>query len=113
VYPHLIYPIKGWELKMGELCEKGTQLRPHIVWFGEAVPEMERSALITSMADIFIVIGTSLEVYPAAGLVDLAPEGSEKYFIDPSAREMPQLNITTIRSAAGSAVPELVERLLS
>ncbi|NLF43459.1 MAG: NAD-dependent deacylase, partial [Bacteroidales bacterium] len=63
---NLIYDIKGWELKMGDLCEKGSQLRPHIVWFGEAVPMIDTAALLSSKADIFIVVGTSLNVYPAA-----------------------------------------------
>ena len=69
VDPALVYNIKGWELKMGDKCEKGSQLRPYIVWFGEEVPMIVPAAELSAMADIFIVIGTSLNVYPAAGLI--------------------------------------------
>src|SRR5687767_5294176 len=65
VDPSLIYPIKDWELKLGDKCEKGSQLRPNIVWFGEMVPMMEVAASIAAEADIFIVAGTSMLVYPA------------------------------------------------
>jgi NAD-dependent deacetylase len=112
-YPHLTYPINGWELGMDEVCEKGFPLRPHIVWFGEEVPEMDKAAMIVSRADIFIVIGTSLEVYPAAGLVNLAPEEALKFIIDPNARELEHIsNLTVIRENAGTAVPKLVEQFL-
>ena len=70
--PELIYDIKGWELKKGDKCERGSQLRPHIVWFGEEVPNIVTAAQISSKADIYIVIGTSLNVYPAAGLMSYA-----------------------------------------
>src|SRR5688572_9286591 len=69
----LVYPIKGWELKRGDLCEKGSQLRPNIVWFGEMVPLMEVAARHASRADIFLVVGTSMVVYPAAGLIHYVP----------------------------------------
>ncbi len=72
-HPELIYPIAGWELKMDETCEKGFPLRPYIVWFGEAVPAMDSAIQQVLTTDIFLIIGTSLEVYPAAGLVDYAP----------------------------------------
>jgi NAD-dependent deacetylase len=70
---NLVYP---WDedLKPGDLCEKGSQLRPHIVWFGEAVPMLERAAMLAESADIFMVVGTSLQVYPAAGLMQYAPK---------------------------------------
>src|ERR1035437_2298844 len=69
----LIYQIKGTELNIGDTCELGSQLRPHIVWFGEMVPAIEEAGRISSKADIFIIIGTSLNVYPAAGLVNFTP----------------------------------------
>jgi NAD-dependent deacetylase len=69
VNEHLIYPITGYEIKEGDICEKGSQLRPHIVWFGEAVPEMDAAIAIAEQADVFITIGTSLNVYPAANLI--------------------------------------------
>ncbi len=81
--PHLVYPVKDEEIKMGALCEHGSQLRPHVVWFGEAVPMIETAAKICSEADIFVLIGTSLAVYPAAGLVDYVPKAVPKYIIDP------------------------------
>ncbi|MCZ4243786.1 SIR2 family NAD-dependent protein deacylase [Pedobacter punctiformis] len=85
----LAYPIKGWELKMGDLCKMGSQLRPHVVWFGENVPMIETAAKICSNADIFILIGTSLAVYPAAGLIDFVPPSTPKYIIDP---RIPEVN---------------------
>ena len=71
------------DIHLGDKADDGSQLRPFIVWFGEAVPEIERAAEIASMADIFVVIGTSLNVYPAAGLVQFVPAHSPVYLIDP------------------------------
>lgn len=111
--PNLTYDISGWELKMGELCELGSQLRPHVVWFGEAVPMIEKAAKECYVADIFIVIGTSLKVYPAAGLIDLVPAKAKKILVDPRALEISAKNIEMIPGNAATAVPELVERLLN
>lgn len=111
--PKLTYDIPGSELKMGELCELGSQLRPHVVWFGEAVPMIENAAKECYEADIFIVIGTSLQVYPAAGLIDLVPAKAEKILVDPRAMEISAKNIEMIPENAAAAVPELVERLLN
>ena len=83
VHPQLIYPIRGSELNLGEKCERGFQLRPHIVWFGEDVPEMESAIELTSRADILVVIGTSLAVYPAASLLWYARPSIPVYYIDP------------------------------
>ncbi|MBL0256058.1 MAG: NAD-dependent deacylase [Bacteroidetes bacterium] len=108
----LIYPIQGWEMQEGALCPKGSLLRPHIVWFGEMVPMLPIAAELVSDADIFIVIGTSLAVYPAASLVDYAPYDCLKFLIDPSESvHIPGVEI--IRSNAGTGVPLLVERLLA
>jgi NAD-dependent deacetylase len=107
---NLIYDIDGWELNEGQKCERGSQLRPHIVWFGEMVPELESSARIVATADIFLVIGTSLQVYPASGLIHYAPYEADKYYIDPKA-EMLNSDFTIIRKNAGVAVPELIARL--
>jgi len=113
VDPSLVYELKGWELKKGDLCEKGSQLRPHIVWFGEPVPMIEQAAKISAKADIMIVIGTSLQVYPAAGLIHYAFAGAPKYYIDPKAVAVPFIpNLEIIRKTAGEGVPELVDRLL-
>lgn len=80
----LVYDMDDWELKLGDTCEKGSQLRPHIVWFGEMVPMIEPAAAESMTADIFMVVGTSLQVYPAAGLVDYARPEIPKFLIDPN-----------------------------
>ena len=82
-HPELVYELKGWELKLGDLCEKGSQLRPHIVWFGESVDNIGIAMQIVQTADILVVVGTSLNVYPAAGLVQFAPQNAQIYVIDP------------------------------
>jgi len=87
--PALIYPIRGWELKVGDKCEKGSQLRPNIVWFGEMVPKMDEAIQEALNADIFIVIGTSMVVYPAAGLMEYVKDQIPKYVIDPNLPEIP------------------------
>jgi len=113
VDPSLVYELKGWELKRGDLCEKGSQLRPHIVWFGEPVPLIVDAAKMVEQADILIIIGTSMQVYPAAGLVHYAFAGAPKYYIDPKATSVPFIPLLeVIRKTAGEGVPELVERLM-
>jgi NAD-dependent deacetylase len=113
VDPSLVYELKGWELKRGDLCEKGSQLRPHIVWFGEPVPLIMEAAKLVEQADIVIIIGTSLQVYPAAGLIHYAFAGAPKYYIDPKAVSVPFIPmLETIRKTAGEGVPELVSRLM-
>jgi NAD-dependent deacetylase len=110
----LVYELKGWELKRGELCEKGSQLRPHIVWFGEPVPLITEAARLVEQADIVIIIGTSLKVYPAAGLIHYAFAGAPKYYIDPRETAMPFIPmLEIIQKTAGEGVPELVDRLLA
>ncbi|MCB0354784.1 MAG: NAD-dependent protein deacylase [Bdellovibrionales bacterium] len=81
--PTAIYEIEGDELRMGEVCEVGSQLRPHVVWFGEPVPMMDQAVHLASQAELFAVIGTSLVVYPAAGLIDCVPSGCPLFLIDP------------------------------
>ena len=109
---NLIYPLKK-DLKIGQLCEKGSQLRPHIVWFGEFVPLMEIAYAMASAAELFLIIGTSLNVYPAAGLINFVPEKTPKYLVDPNAFSKDYIsNLTIIKETAGKGVPELVENLL-
>jgi len=109
----LVYELDGWELKKGDLCEKGSQLRPHIVWFGEAVPLIETAMELTAQADIFIVIGTSLNVYPAAGLVYYVKDNTPVYLVDPHAEMLQGVkNLTVYREPAGTGVPKLVNLLL-
>jgi len=110
---NLVYDLKGWELKMGDKCEKGSQLRPHIVWFGEAVPMIQLATEMTERADIFIVIGTSLNVYPAASLVQFVPDKATMYLIDPNSGQLPYVKrLEIINENAGIGTPTLVERLL-
>ena len=109
--PELTYDITGWELKMGEFCELGTQLRPHVVWFGESVPMIERAANLCQVADIFIIIGTSLQVYPAAGLIDFVPVTALKFIIDLNETSVPG-DVESIKESASTGVPKLVDRLL-
>ena len=82
------YPIKGWELKEDDLCPEGYQLRPHVVWFGESVPQYENAIKVLSNADILIVIGTSLQVYPAASLINYAKKAKQKFLIDPKGKNL-------------------------
>jgi NAD-dependent deacetylase len=113
VDPSLIYDINGEEIKLGDKCRKGSQLRPHIVWFGEQVPEMEAACLLAEKADIFIVVGTSLNVYPAAGLVDYVPSEVPKFIVDPNTFKVSGIsNITYIKEKASIGVPTLAEKLL-
>jgi NAD-dependent deacetylase len=111
---NLVYPLEGWELKKGDLCELGSQLRPHIVWFGEPVHMIPAAAELTGTADILIIVGTSLNVYPAAGLVAYARAGIPVYLIDPNdiiSDHIPGVEV--IRERAGKATPALVQRLLN
>ena len=111
---NLVYALDQWELKMGDVCEKGSQLRPHIVWFGEAVPQITPASEISATADIFIVIGTSLVVYPAASLIVYVQAGRPKYFVDPKAFEVSGIsNLHVINRTAGEGVPQLVNMLLN
>lgn len=112
--PFLIYEIGYNDIKPGDKCEKGSQLRPHIVWFGEAVPMMEEAIDITSGADIFAVIGSSLNVYPAAGLINYAPVNAPLWLIDPNEVYVPATRkVEIIRKGASEGVAILTQRLLS
>ncbi len=109
--PSLIYEMDSWELKIGDRCEKGSQLRPHIVWFGEAVHAIQDAALICQTAEIFVVIGTSLNVYPAAGLIDYAPNGIPVFLIDPNDVYTSNNMITVIKEKASGGVQKLIQTL--
>jgi len=99
------------DIVLSELCPKGFQLRPHIVWFGEAVPEIERAVLMVEQADIFVVIGTSLQVYPAAGLMQNVRNNVPIYLIDPN--QMPNIpkSVTVIQKGASEGMTELMKLL--
>lgn len=109
--PDLIYVLDNPEMKIGDLCDKGSQLRPHIVWFGEAVPEMDKAIELTQSANILCVIGTSLNVYPAAGLLNYAPKNIPVFLIDPNPpAHLPQ-HIQVIPEKAGVGVGLFFEKL--
>lgn len=111
--PSLIYDIGYTDIKNGDKCEKGSQLRPHIVWFGEEVPMMDKAARLASEADIFVVIGSSLVVYPAAGLVTYAPLQADMWLIDPKEVEVPvNTHVEVIREKAARGVEILTDKLL-
>jgi len=111
--PSLVYDIGYKELKPGDVCEKGSQLRPHIVWFGEAVPMMDEAVKITSTADIFVVIGSSLNVYPAAGLIEYAPKMASLWLIDPNDVNVPvSRKINVIKEPASEGVAILTAKLM-
>jgi NAD-dependent deacetylase len=110
--PDLLYECRK-DILIGEKCELGSQLRPHVVWFHEAVPMMEPAGEEASLAEIFLVIGTSLQVYPAAGLINYAPYSSKKFLVDPVAPEFTRIhNLEFIQAKATIGVPPLVERLI-
>jgi NAD-dependent deacetylase len=112
--PKMIYNIGYKPINIGDTCEKGFQLRPDIVWFGEAVPAIEEAAAITSHADIFVVIGTSMVVYPAAGLIDYVPKSAPVFLIDPNDVAVPiYRHIHFIKEKAGAGVDLLKEKLLN
>ncbi len=101
------------ELVLGDLCSKKSQLRPHIVWFGEMVPLLEKAIEITQNADIFIIIGTSMQVYPAASLIDFVEPNTPIYFIDPKpvVSENNFNNLTIITAIASSGTDQLISYL--
>jgi NAD-dependent deacetylase len=106
--------IDGWKLSIGDTCERGGQLRPNIVWFGEAVPNMELANIVAEKAEIFIVIGTSLNVYPAAGITEFVSAKADKYLIDPNADKLNvPLGFKAIVANACEGVPKLVNKLIS
>jgi NAD-dependent deacetylase len=112
---NLIYEIGTKNIEIGDLAEDGGQLRPHIVWFGELVPMFELAAELCSKADLFVVIGTSMQVYPAASLIGYVSDDSPKYIIDPNMPEVSNLyqNVTFINEKASVGVPQLAEKLIN
>jgi NAD-dependent deacetylase len=94
--------IKSWtgDLNLGDICDNGHQLRPHIVWFGEDVPMIEKAMDICQTADILLIIGTSMQVYPAAGLMNYVPQTTPVYFIDPNPAVANTKRITVIEDTA-------------
>jgi NAD-dependent deacetylase len=96
-------------INLGDLSMDGSQLRPHIVWFGEAVPAMDQAIEIVSKADVLLIVGTSMQVYPAAGLKDFTPSNTPIYFVDPAPSIASSGNITVIKEKASKGVPMVVD----
>ena len=110
--PDLIVDIGNRDIHLGDLAPDGAQLRPHIVWFGEAVPNIEPAAELCEGADIFVVVGTSMVVYPAAGLIHYVPRTAECYVVDP--KEVPvSRKVEFITDVATRGVKQLVDRLMT
>jgi NAD-dependent deacetylase len=108
----LVYPLKHWEIKVGDVCEVGSQIRPHIVWFGEAVPEMDKATELAENADVFITIGTSLNVYPAANLINVIEGHIPKFLVDPGDFNLDYVkNLTIIKATAVEGMKVLSKKL--
>jgi len=113
-HPELVYDMKHWELNWGDSCEKGAQLRPHIVWFGEMVPMMEVAVQHAQTADYFIVVGTSLLVYPAAGLIDFVGTQVPKFLVDPNLPTVSGIkNLTGVAKGGSEGLQEVYNLLLA
>jgi len=111
--PSFIQKMNGKPIELGDICDQGGQLRPHIVWFGEEVPAMDEAIEIVNNSDVLIVIGTSLQVYPAAGLVYALQESCHGFYIDPNAREaeLPS-NFHSISSTASEGIQQIIQEKL-
>jgi NAD-dependent deacetylase len=109
--PSLVYE---WteDVNLGDKCARGSQLRPHIVWFGEAVPMMETASDIVTNADVLIIVGTSLQVYPAAGLMYVARPNIPIYYVDPhpATDNLPK-NVKVLKMNATEGIPKVIEML--
>ncbi len=110
-----VQPIEGWEQRLEERHADGSLLRPFVVFFGESVPMMDRAVDIVRGADIFIIVGTSLAVYPAASLVEYVKDGAEIYLVDPATPNIGVLRrgITHIQKKSIEGLPELVDNLIN
>jgi len=110
--PSIVVPVNGPSLRPGDRCPKGSQLRPHIVWFGEEVPLLPVAAAIVEQADVLVVVGSSLQVYPAAGLVHHAPPGCPVHLVDPGEVSLPGARFTHWKEKAGHGMPMLAAFLM-
>jgi NAD-dependent deacetylase (regulatory protein SIR2-like protein) len=112
-FDHLIYELTPdrYEVKIGDKCEKGFQLRPHIVWFGEAVPMLEEAVRLAQKADIFVVVGTSLNVYPAASLVHYVQPEVPVYIVDPNSVAINDSRWHYIRLGASEGMKEFIKQI--
>ena len=108
-YPELIYNIGYKNITNKDKCEKGYPLRPHIVWFGEEVPLIEKAAKLIEKCDVLIVVGTSLNVYPAAGLLDYTPPNTPIYLIDPNPVSVYNSKVVHLKLKATEGIPEAIK----
>ena len=106
--------IMDWrgDLKIGDFCEHNHQLRPHIVWFGEEVPLLETAAILVEQADYIIIVGTSMQVYPAAGLIDFASAKAKIYFVDPKPSISARTNLNIYVEAATTGIAKVVKEII-
>jgi NAD-dependent deacetylase len=109
--PNLIYACEQ-DIKLGDLASDGSQLRPHIVWFGEAVPEIENTIAITQSADLFVIVGTSMVVHPAASLLLAVPVDVQTVYIDTNPDVEEGINLLVIKEKATIGIKQLVEEYL-
>jgi len=109
----LLYDTRGNDIRWGDVCELGSQLRPHVVWFGEAVPMFDKALALTAEADIFLVVGTSLAVYPAASLLQFVKPDAQKYIVTLDLTEPPRDDFVWLKEKATVGVPRLVEQWLA
>lgn len=107
----LVYDMDKPTIEIGDTCELGSQLRPHIVWFGEAVPMIEKAAELVLSADVLLIVGTSMEVYPAAGLVQFAPTDCPIYLIDPNPSHSESHRFKHIVADASSGMQQFIESM--
>lgn len=110
--PAHVVPIQGAELPFGARCSKGHQLRPHIVWFGEEVPLLPEAAEVVAQADVLLVVGTSLQVWPAAGLVHAAPRHARVVLVDPRPAPTGLRGVRVVQATASQGVPAVVRELV-
>lgn len=104
--PNYVREIDGWQLNLGDKAPDGSQLRPHIVWFGEMVPMIEPAAALCTEADVFLIVGTSLAVYPAASLGQFVPDHSPQFLVDPKRPDAylpPQMTFIAEKATTGMA----------
>lgn len=112
VDPRLVYRLEGDDIQLGELCDKGSQLRPHVVWFGEEVPLYATACDIVATASLVLVVGTSLAVMPAAALINEAPLDAPRILVDPDADELARNGVIPLATSATEGVSRLVQHWL-
>ncbi|MFK5955972.1 MAG: NAD-dependent deacylase [Planctomycetota bacterium] len=106
-----LFPTLGQGIALGDLAPDGGQLRPHVVWFGEAVPALQAAAQVVGQADVLLIVGTSLAVYPAASLMHFAPPSTMRFLVDPNAEALGVQDVEVFAQAASTGVPQVIQAL--